>query len=174
MMQNWKHELEELLYHLGIYLSQDGYPVICAAADLVLQEPERLRRLMTGVYLEVAKRCGCTAASVERSLRTTVATAWEANPTLFQKMAMREITQPPTAGDFLCMVRHYLQQVITCSRFAGNCPNRHRGPQPCGPQILFLDFLKSSKENLVDRMKGNRDNVQFAQRQRGCFICSVN
>ena len=57
MMQNWKHELEELLYHLGIYLSQDGYPVICAAADLVLQEPERLRRLMTGVYLEVAKRC---------------------------------------------------------------------------------------------------------------------
>mgnify|MGYP000386434615 CR=1 FL=1 len=111
MMQNWKHELEELLYHLGIYLSQDGYPVICAAADLVLQEPERLRRLMTGVYLEVAKRCGCTAASVERSLRTTVATAWEANPTLFQKMAMREITQPPTAGDFLCMVRHYLQQV---------------------------------------------------------------
>ena len=45
MMQNWKHELEELLYHLGIYLSQDGYPVICAAADLVLQEPERLRRL---------------------------------------------------------------------------------------------------------------------------------
>ena len=28
MMQNWKHELEELLYHLGIYLSQDGYPVI--------------------------------------------------------------------------------------------------------------------------------------------------
>ena len=111
MMQNWKHELEELLYHLGIYLSQDGYPVICAAADLVLQEPERLRRLMTGVYLEVAKRCGCTAASVERSLRTTVATAWDANPTLFQKMAMREITQPPTAGDFLCMVRHYLQQV---------------------------------------------------------------
>ena len=85
--------------------------MICAAADLVLQEPERLRRLMTGVYLEVAKRCGCTAASVERSLRTTVATAWEANPTLFQKMAMREITQPPTAGDFLCMVRHYLQQV---------------------------------------------------------------
>ena len=37
MMQNWKRELEELLYHLGIYLSQDGYPVICAAADLVLQ-----------------------------------------------------------------------------------------------------------------------------------------
>ena len=101
--------------HFGLKVSmlesQDGYPVICAAADLVLQEPERLRRLMTGVYLEVAKRCGCTAASVERSLRTTVATAWEANPTLFQKMAMREITQPPTAGDFLCMVRHYLQQV---------------------------------------------------------------
>ena len=45
MMQNWKHELEELLYHRGIYLSQDGYPVICAAADMVLQEPERLRRL---------------------------------------------------------------------------------------------------------------------------------
>ncbi len=73
MMQNWKHELEELLYHLGIYLSQDGYPVICAAADLVLQEPERLRRLMTGVYLEVAKRCGAqrpawNAASAPQSL----------------------------------------------------------------------------------------------------------
>lgn len=61
-----------------------------------------------------------------------------------------------------------------CSRLAGSRPNRHRGLQPGGSQILFLDFLKSSKENPVDRMKGNRDNVQFAQRQRGCFICSVN
>ena len=25
MMQNWKHELEELLYHLGIYLSQETW-----------------------------------------------------------------------------------------------------------------------------------------------------
>ena len=43
-----------------------------------------------------------------------------------------------------------------------------------GPKFFFLDFLKSSKENPVDRMKGNRDNVQFAQRQRGYFICSVS
>lgn len=110
MMENWKYELEELLYQLGIYLSQDGHPVICAAADLVIQEPERLRRLMKEVYPEVAKRCGCTAAGVERSLRSTVATAWEANPELFTEMAMRKISQPPTVGDFLCMVRHYLQK----------------------------------------------------------------
>ena len=43
-----------------------------------------------------------------------------------------------------------------------------------GPKFFFLDFLKSSKENPVDRMKGNRDNVQFAQRQRGYFIYSVS
>lgn len=58
MMQNWKHELEELLYHLGIYLSQDGYPVICAAADLVLQEPERLRPT-------VVRRLRSTLAAVQ-------------------------------------------------------------------------------------------------------------
>ena len=94
---------------------------------------------MTGVYLEVAKRCGCTAASVERNLRTTVATAWEANPTLFQKMAMREITQPPTAGDFLCMVRHYLQQVCGGIVLTGTGARSRAGLK------FFLDFLKSSK-----------------------------
>ncbi len=72
MMQNWKHELEELLYHLGIYLSQDGYPVICAAADLVLQEPERLRRLMTEFTWRwpsaaVAQRPAWNAASPHHS-----------------------------------------------------------------------------------------------------------
>ena len=97
MMQNWKHELEELLYHLGIYLSQDGYPVICAAADLVLQEPERLRRLMTEFTWRwpsaaVAQRPAWNAAS-----RTTVATAWEANPTLFQKNG-HERNYPATHG----------------------------------------------------------------------------
>ena len=90
MMEPMKYELEELLYQMGIYLVQAGYAV--------------------EFYPEVGRRCRCTWNCAERSLRTATAQAWECNGALISELAMRKITQPPTAGDFLCILRHALLQ----------------------------------------------------------------
>ena len=40
----------------------------------------------------------------------SIAKAWEANPEYFSQIAHRTITQPPTSGDFLCMLHEYLRE----------------------------------------------------------------
>ena len=108
MMEPMKYELEELLYQMGIYLVQAGYAVVVEAEALAVEEPERLQSLTQEFYPEVGRRCRCTWNCAERSLRTATAQAWECNGALISELAMRKITQPPTAGDFLCILRHAL------------------------------------------------------------------
>lgn len=55
-------------------------------------------------------RCGNTRTRVERNIRSSIAKAWEANPEYFSQIAHRTITQPPTSGDFLCMLHEYLRE----------------------------------------------------------------
>lgn len=109
-MKNSKFNLEELSFQFGIYQNQEGYPILLSAVDLGRTEPDRLRSLTKRFYPEVGRRCGCTGAAVERSLRSAIAKGWSSNPELFTTIAERPITQPPTAGDFLCMILHYLQE----------------------------------------------------------------
>ena len=103
------NKVDNVLYQLGIYPSQAGYPIAQTAIALAIKEPSRLQRLTLDFYPEVGKQCGCTPACVERSLRISAARAWDANPKLLTAMAQREIAQPPTAGDFVCMLYHCLR-----------------------------------------------------------------
>ena len=93
-------KLEGLLFRLGIYKCQEGYDCIWTAMELVEEDETLLRRLMGGLYAATAARCGNTRTRVERNIRSSIAKAWEANP----------ITQPPTSGDFLCMLHEYLRE----------------------------------------------------------------
>ena len=97
MTEPMERELEELLYQMGIYLVQSGYGIVAEAARLAVEEPGRLKSLMQEFYPEVGARCNCAWSCVERSIRGTATRAWE-------------ITQPPTAGDFLCILRHCLMK----------------------------------------------------------------
>ena len=66
--------------------------------------------LFTSVKNAEAEKASATRPMVERSLRSAIAKGWSSNPELFTTIAERPITQPPTAGDFLCMILHYLQE----------------------------------------------------------------
>lgn len=112
-------KLEGLLFRFGIYRCQEGYDCILAAMELVEEDETLLKRLIGGLYPAAAARCGNTRTSVERNIRTSIAKAWDrtsiakawdANPGYFSKIAHRSITQPPTAGDFLCMLHEYLRE----------------------------------------------------------------
>ena len=63
------NKVENVLYQLGIYPSQAGYPIAQTAIALAIKEPSRLQRLTLDFYPEVGKQCGRTPACVERSLR---------------------------------------------------------------------------------------------------------
>lgn len=103
-------KLEGLLFRLGIYKCQEGYDCIWTAMELVEEDETLLRRLMGGLYAATAARCGNTRTRVERNIRSSIAKAWEANPEYFSQIAHRTITQPPTSGDFLCMLHKYLRE----------------------------------------------------------------
>lgn len=78
-------DLDDILYQLGVYPTQRGYHITA-----------------------VALRCSCSSAAVERNLRATANRAWDTNSKLVSQIAQRELTGPPTAGDFVWMLCRHL------------------------------------------------------------------
>ena len=104
-------DLDDILYQFGIYPTLRGYHITWVAVDVGREDPEKLQRLTRWLYPAGGRRCGCSSAAVERNLRAAVNRAWETNPKLFSQIARREITFPPTAGDFIWMLCRYLSEV---------------------------------------------------------------
>lgn len=136
------NKVENVLYQLGIYPSQAGYPIAQTAIALAIKEPSRLQRLTLDFYPEVGKQCGCTPACVERSLRISAARAWDANPKLLTAMAQREIASrlPQVILSACCTI--VCGQVIPKSRFG-------TGKQICQVSCfkLFHFHLPIRKQN---------------------------
>ncbi len=84
-------KLEGLLFRLGIYKCQEGYDCIWTAMELVEEDETLLRRLMGGLYAATAARCGNTRTRVERNIRSSIAKAWEANPSISRKSPIERL-----------------------------------------------------------------------------------
>ncbi len=103
-------DLENILFDLGIYQNRQGFNCTVIAVDLSTENPEYLKNLTTALYPAVAERVGCSAPAVERNIRYALTCAWENGSEPFSRLARRTITQPPTVGDFLCMLCNYVRQ----------------------------------------------------------------
>lgn len=101
-------DLDDILYQLGVYPTQRGYQITAVAVAVGRQEPEKLQMLTKWLYPAVARRCGCSTAAAERNLRAAANRAWDTNSKLISQIAQRELTGPPTAGDFVWMLCRYL------------------------------------------------------------------
>lgn len=110
-LQKELEELDELLYDLGIYQTQEGYILILIAIKLILKQPELLGNLTKELYPKIAMQRGCRDYTVERNIRFSISKAWDANPAIFTDLAHRTITQQPTTGDFLCMLHNFMKKV---------------------------------------------------------------
>ena len=106
-------DLDDILYQFGIYPTLRGYHITWVAVDVGREDPEKLQMLTKWLYPAVGRRCGCSSAAIERGIRAAIARAWDVNPALFSQLACRKITQPPTAGDFICILCQYLTQTAT-------------------------------------------------------------
>ena len=101
-------DLDDILYQLGVYPTQRGYHITAVAVAIGRQEPEKLQMLTKWLYPAVALRCSCSSAAVERNLRATANRAWDTNSKLVSQIAQRELTGPPTAGDFVWVLCRHL------------------------------------------------------------------
>ena len=105
-------ELRKLLYRFGIYKTQEGYEPLLVAVELILEDVDLLGSLTKTLYPKVAAMCEMNAGAVERNIRFCATKTWEANPALFTELAQRPISQPPTIGDFLCMLYNYMDYIL--------------------------------------------------------------
>ena len=81
-----------LLLSLGVPTKLRGYAYLREAVLLCLQTPGQ--SVTKVLYPQVAKRCGCEAAHVERSIRTAIAAAWSRR----NEQVWREYFQPDASG----------------------------------------------------------------------------
>ena len=104
-----------LLVRLGAPTSQQGFRFLRTGILLMMEDPGQ--QLTKSLYPAIAEVYGTSAANVEKSLRTTVTTAWQKRRdnvwrAFFPTAAGGQIPKP-TAGQFL---RRLTDEVLSVSR----------------------------------------------------------
>ncbi len=102
--------VENELRRLHISGTLDGFHYLAAAVAMTVRDPEAIRWVTKGLYIEVAQRHHTTPARVERSIRTAIRVCWERGgwKTLDQ-MAGYHLTQRPTASELIDLVAAYIR-----------------------------------------------------------------
>lgn len=106
-------KLENILFELGIYQNRQGFNCIVIAVELASKNPAYLKNLTTALYPAVARCIGCSSPAVERSIRYAISCAWANGPEAFSRLARRGLTQPPTVGNFICMLCNHINQAAS-------------------------------------------------------------
>ena len=96
--------IQQLLRHLGVPASYNGFPQTAYAVQLAINDADRLRLITKLIYPDVANYYGTTWTAVERNMRTVVAAAWECAPTLLGELAGIQLSHKPTNGQFLSIL----------------------------------------------------------------------
>lgn len=104
-------EIYSLFYQLGIYANYTGFFYASYAVYLATQQPERLLLVTKWLYPAVAEQYKTTWKCVERNIRFTASIAWERNPVLLKKLAMRPLNRRPTAAQFVSILALHISQV---------------------------------------------------------------
>ncbi|MCC8075707.1 MAG: sporulation initiation factor Spo0A C-terminal domain-containing protein [Clostridiales bacterium] len=104
------NKIETTLHRLGICPTYTGYCEMRLAIQLTLEDPARLTALVRCIYTPVGQATGKRWTAVERSLRTVVRRAWEANPAYMVEIAGRPLARKPGTGEFLAMMWGYLSE----------------------------------------------------------------
>lgn len=97
-------ELSALLFALGVTSNYKGFHQTVAAAALAVERPEDMLLVTKAVYPVVARRYHTSWRSVERNIRRAADQAWAHRPDLLSQLAGRELTERPTAREFIAIL----------------------------------------------------------------------
>lgn len=108
-------EIHDLLLKIGIPPHLRGYSYITYAMELILLEPNNIYCICKGLYYDIAKKYGTTPSSVERSIRTAIAVAWQYGDREFIDEMFRSCVRAdkgvPTNSAFLARLFYYINDI---------------------------------------------------------------
>lgn len=94
----------DLLHRLGITANYNGYFYVAYAVHLAIEQPQRLLLITKWLYADVAEHYGTNWKAVERSIRTVLGVAWQANAALLAELAGYPLREKPRPANFLAIL----------------------------------------------------------------------
>ena len=98
---------KQILHELGFPLYMSGYRRLCVALPYFAQDPEP--SLAKELYPRIAEETGCTALSVEASIRRAIQAAWELGDQAAWQKCFSGLTKAPSNHVFIGTIAEYLK-----------------------------------------------------------------
>lgn len=98
------NEIHRLLYALGVSEKYTGFFYTVYAAEICMEQPDRLLFVTKWVYPDVARRYRTTCQAVERNIRTVRNVIWEESRPLLEQMAGRPLKEKPGTAQLLSVL----------------------------------------------------------------------
>lgn len=104
-------KIYDLLYKCGITAKYKGFFYTSYAVMLCIEDMQRLLLVTKRLYPEVAKFYGTSAGCVERNIRTISEHVWLYNREELVRISRQQMTQKPTASQFISILAWYVSNV---------------------------------------------------------------
>lgn len=98
---------KQILHELSFPLYMSGYRRLCVALPYFAQDPEQ--SLAKELYPRIAEETGCTALSVEASIRRVILAAWEHGDRAKWQKYFPGLTKAPSNHVFIGTIADYLK-----------------------------------------------------------------
>lgn len=104
-------EIESLLLTIGIPTHLLGFLYLTLAEKIIVENPEYMRKITKGIYVDIAEQAGTTPYRVERCIRHAIEVAWlqgnyEYINFLFGN-SVNPLKDKPTNSQFLSRLYYY-------------------------------------------------------------------
>ncbi len=96
----------KLLRSLGIQPYLRGYQTTLLALECIAENQECVCAVWKEIYLPIAERLQCDAATVEAAIRRTSERAWKTHPMLLNEISGEELVRRPQVRVFLLILYH--------------------------------------------------------------------
>ena len=93
-----------LLESLGIQPYLCGYKMTLLALECIAENQECIGAVIKEIYLPIAEKLKCSAATVEVGIRRTSERAWKVNPELMRGLSGETLYGRPQTRSFLLML----------------------------------------------------------------------
>lgn len=88
-----------------------GYNYLAYMLFQVIPNPDRLMMVTKDLYPDTGRRFAVSAASVERSVRSSVSKCWSSEGRdVLDQMACRHLSECPTSSEFIDIVADYIRR----------------------------------------------------------------
>lgn len=131
--------IQDVLRVLGIGKRFIGYAIIAQAVPLAVEDETRLYCVSKRLYPLVAEQVPCSMSTMERNIRTVIEEAWKNNRPFLNHLAGYELSQPPSAKQFLDILVTYILHVRRKQQCKGRNPSHSSTEEPRQEGLLKAD-----------------------------------